>query len=451
MRRPLQVDEALTLEMAGLPLKQGIALMAADVHPPLILLLVRPFEALHVPDVVVRLIMVAFGVASVALVYAIVSLWAGRRAALIAMALSAVMPTVVFYDTWVRMYAPFSTVELLGWWLLSLVVVRDDLSAAARRAAWIGWALASAAAAYLQYLAWFTLAAQLVWIALRHRRASLKAVAGAGAAVILWLPQMPVFIHQLSVGGQSWPWGLAHPGPAIFRIPGEALLHPETDLWLDPVHTIALAGVVAVLAAVFFFSRGTALPWLGLPSALVVASSLAAHESLYLDRYYLLLAYAVCAWAGVALERLARIRSGALAAAGIVAAVAAFGIVRALDPYYYTADWPAIWTSVLRNASSREDVIVAEQPSSLLVLKRLAANRTVPEIGVDGGGPVAAAKVDAIKAYQRVFLVLFEASAVDPNGDLIRDLDRYYRIERVDRFERATSGETVTIAVLDRR
>jgi hypothetical protein len=437
--------------MAGLPLRQGIALMGADVHPPLILIILRPFEALNAPDIVPRLLMVAFGVASVVLVYAIVHLWAGRTPALIAMALAAVMPTIVFYDTWVRMYAPFSTIELLGWYFLSLVIVRGDLAVVARRALWCGWVACTIACFYLLYLALFVLASQVIWIAIRERTALTKAVIGAAVAFVAFLPQLPVFVHQMSFGGQSWPWGLEHPGAAIFRIPGEALLHPETDVWLDPIHIVAIIGLAVALIAVFFFSRGTALPWLGLSSVLVVLVSVANHESLYLDRYFLTLGYAACAWCGVALAQLASARRpGALAVVGVVAAVAAFGIVRATDPYFYTADWPAVWSFVMQRATAN-DVVVAEQPSSLLVLKRMAPRTKFAQIGVDGGGPVAAVKSDEIRGYKRVWLVLFGASAVDPNDDLIKDLNPYYRIERVERFNRATTGESVTVAELDRR
>lgn len=451
VRRPLQVDEALTLDMAGLPLRQGIPLMGADVHPPLILVILRPFEALNAPDIVPRLFMVALGVASVVLVYAIVNLWAGRTPALIAMALAAVMPTIVFYDTWVRMYAPFSTFELLGWYFLSLVVVRDDLAVGARRALWCGWVACTIASMYLLYLALFVLASQLIWIAIRERTALTKAVVGAVVACVAFLPQLATFTHQMSFGGQSWPWGLEHPAAAIFRIPGEALLHPETDVWLDPIHIIAVIGLAVALATTLFFSRGTALPWLGLSSVLVVLVSLAKHESLYLDRYFLMLGYAACAWLGVALAHLASMRRpAALGVVGIVAAVAAYGIVRATDPYFYTADWPAIWSFVMARASA-SDAVVAEQPSSLLVLKRIAPSTPFAQIGVDGGGPVAAAKTEKIRGYKRVWLVLFGASAVDPNDDLIKDLNPYYRIDGVERFNRATTGETVTVAILDRK
>ncbi|HYK53609.1 MAG TPA: glycosyltransferase family 39 protein [Candidatus Eremiobacteraceae bacterium] len=451
IRRPLQVDEALTLDMAGLPLKQGVALMGADVHPPLILIMLHPFEALHVPDVVVRVIMVALGIASVAIIYAIVNLWAGRVPALIAMMLAAAMPTIVFYDTWVRMYAPFSTIELLSWYFLSVVFVKHDLSVVKRRTVWAGWVLCTIASLYLLYLALFVLASQLIWIAVRERAALVKPLIGAVVALAAFLPQLPVFIHQMSFGGQSWPWGLEHPGAAIFRIPGEALLHPETDAWLDPIHVIAVVGLAAALAAVFFFSRDTALPWLGLSSLLVVLVSLAKHESLYLDRYFLLLGYAACAWCGVALAKVAAMpRPGGLAVAGIVALVAAYGIVRATNPYFYTADWPAIWSYVALRADSR-DAVVAEQPSSLLALKRILPRTPFAQIGVDAGGQVAAAKTETIKTHRRIWLVLFEATAVDPNSDLLKDLSPYYRVDRVTRFDRATTGESVTVAELNRK
>lgn len=444
--------------MAGLPLKQGIALIGRDVHPPLIVILLHPFEAMHAPDLVVRLLMVGFGIASVALVYGIVTLWAGRASALLAMGLVSVMPTIVFYDTWIRMYAPLSTVELFGWYMLSLVVAREGLSAAARRAAWVGWVLATTAAAYLQYLAWFGLAAQLIWVACRYRASWVKTGAGAAIALLAWLPQLPVFLRQASFGGRSFPWGLAHPGVAILRIPGEALLHPETAGFFDVAHVVALVGVISALGAVVFFCRGTALPWLGLPALLVIVVSVTRHYSLYLDRYYLLLAYAACAWGAVGLTRLARSRPLKIATVGLIGIIAAHGAVREVDPYYYTADLPAIWSYVTFRGAADGDhrtVVVAEQSTSLLVLDRLYGNawprEHIPQIGVDAGGAEAAVKAHAIRKYGRVFLVLFETSAVDPHLDLLRDLGKEYRVRSVQRFERASTAESATVVIMDRR
>ena len=443
--RPLQVDEALMVAEARLPLRLGLANIAADVHPPLILFVLRPLEILHAPDIVLRLVMIAFGLCSIALLYAIVRRWADLPTALLAAACAAVMPTIAHYDTWIRMYAPLSTVELLGWYALTGLVQATTTTAGRRRMLWALWIASSAAGAYLHYLAWISLAAQGVWIAVRHRR-ELPAFAGASmAAFALWLPQLPTFLAQTSRGGRSWAFALAHPASAIAQIPGQALLHPESDFGLDPVRIFAIVWLACALAAVLAYRRGGALPWLGLSALLTVGASLAAGLSLYGDRYFLTLAYAVCAWTAIGLERLWSLgKPYRYAVAGSVAVLAACTALFAADPFYYTADWPAV-AVYLQTHAARGDPLIAEQSSPFLALTHYADLSGHKLVGVDSSAAAEAA-VTYAGSHRHVWLILFESTAVDPDEALVKGLTRGLTPLGYVRFPRAATAETVLVA-----
>ena len=444
--RPLQVDEALMVAEARLPLRMGLANIAADVHPPLILVVLRPLEIIHAPDIVLRLVMIAFGLCSIALLYAIVRRWADAPTALLAAACAAVMPTIAHYDTWIRMYAPLSTVELLGWYALTEIVLARDAAAGRRRMLWALWIASSAAGAYLHYLAWISLAAQGVWIALRHRR-DLLAFAGATIATfVLWLPQLGTFITQISRGGgRSWAFALEHPLSAIAQIPGQALLHPETDFGLDAVRVFAIVWLACALATVLAYRRGGALPWLGLSAVMTVGASLAAGLSLYGDRYFLPLAYAVCAWTAIGLERLWSLgKPYRYAVVGSLAVLAACTALFAADPFYYTADWPAV-ADYLRTHAARGDPFIAEQSSPFLALTHYADLSGHKLVGVDSSADAEAAVAYA-GAHRHVWLILFESTAVDPDEALVKGLTRGLRPLGYVRFPRAATAETVLVA-----
>lgn len=450
-QRPLQVDEALMVAEARLPIRDGLANIAADVHPPLILFLLRPFEIVHLPDFVPRLLMIAFGLASIALIYGIVRAWAGTTAALFAAACAAVMPTIVHYDTWIRMYAPLSTMELLGWYSLTTLARRSDLTASSRRAWWAIWIVSSAAAAYLHYLAWVSIAAQIIWVAVCYRRELRAALFSVAAVVVLWLPQLPTFLQQTSHGGRSWVFALAHPVSAILQIPGEALLHPESEFGLDGLRIFGLAWLLAGIAVALIWNRDSVLPWLGLAAVFTIVVSLSLHLSLYGGRYFLLLSYGVCAWTGVGLTRLWDSgKTSRLIVVGGLAALCAYTALLSSTPYYYTADWPAV-AAYLQAHAQPGDALIAEQSSSFLALTHYEPLSGHRFVGVDAGGATAATAVRVAKQFPRVWLIVFEATAVDPDEDLIKGLDGQLTPLGYVRFPRESPAESVLVAEYARR
>jgi len=451
LRRPLQVDEGYSLHLAALPINQGLSAVATlDVHPPLFLLVTHALHSVGVSDIGMRLIMAALGVASVGMFYGIVRAWHGEHVALIAAAFAAFMPSLIFYDTMIRMYAPFDAFAVATFLLLSFLYTREDLTVAQRRALWCGWAFACGAMIQTLYLGFFVIAAQLGYAALVRRDGLVRSLIGAAIACLTWLPQLPTFLNQLPRGGLAFPFYAQHQLAALFELPGQATIAVQTHG----------AGLVVVLASLFAWAwiaislavglRGNAASvaiWMGVPALLTLAYSAIAHKLLYTDRYYLLFAYALCALTAVALVRATARRTNLGWACGVVAGatVGVLGCAYTFDDRLYTADWPHI-AQLLGERTQPRDLIVMEQGSPFFVLERGPQLGRHPLILVFHRGQVAPT-LDLVKPFRRVWLLLFQSGPVDPNADLVVGFEKRYRVAGLWAFERWLPAENATVVL----
>ncbi|HXW52431.1 MAG TPA: glycosyltransferase family 39 protein [Candidatus Acidoferrales bacterium] len=455
LRRPLQVDEAYSLHLGALPLEQGLRAVAAlDVHPPLFLLLVHGLTSWHLPDWGFRIGAAALGVLSVWLFYQVVRLWHGEQAALLASALTAFLPALIFYDTMIRMYALFDALVLGGFWALSILYTRDDLSAGARRVLWFAWTALAAASIWTLYLGFLVIAAQLLYAALVKRDALVKTVAGAAAAIALWSAQLHTFAAQLPRGGIAFPLFAQHQLATVLAIPGQATIAPQT-LGAGVLTLVAtIFGLVwlalALLGGLGGNTRSLAL-WIGVPSVLTLAYSLAAHKLLYADRYFLLAAYALCGLTALALARVwAKNGSAARIAGGVLCTlVVAAGCAYAVEPDLYTADWPAVG-AVLQANLHEGDLVILEQGSGFFPLERGPWLDHHPLVLVFHRDDAPAA-LGLARAYPRVFCVIFQAGPVDPSLSLLRGLRDTRQLIYVWEFVRWLPAESASVLVFERR
>ena len=125
------------------------------------------------------------GVAAIPLVYLIGARTVGRCAAVVASAITALGPFMIYYSTEARGYELMVVLVMLS--TLAMLVAIDD-----RRARWwVLYAASSCAAMYTHYTAVFFLGAQLrvaLWAHPEARRAAVLANLGA---VIGFLPGSP--------------------------------------------------------------------------------------------------------------------------------------------------------------------------------------------------------------------------------------------------------------------
>ena len=447
--RPLHVDEGLSLQLADEKASDALAyLYHADVHPPGFTFFLKLFVAVHAPDVVVRIVMTLFGTLSVWLLMRLLLVWNMEPGAAVAAgAAAALMPSLIFYDGMIRMYAPFDAVVLASFVLLSLAVTRGDMTATARRWAWIGWTACSAISIWLLYLGFFFLAAQLIYLLVARRDALVRGLAGAAVAICAWLPQLSTFVHQSPRGGLAFAQALNDVPGSVAALAAQATVAP----FAQGAALLALSALVW-LAAIWAFAAtlrkagSTMLPYLALPAVLTVVASIATHKALYVDRYYLIAAYALCAWLGVAVAEILRSHRSAarIATAAACAALAAQAVACAAIPSNYTADWPAV-ERVLRSSAAPADVFVFVRGTPIRVIERtgLLAGRTY-------GGLLSPEDVqptiDALRGHARVWYVEYQPYQVDPHLRVARFLATTYHLGGQWYFPRDVPGEDVRVA-----
>lgn len=248
-RSELWLDEALTVHIAELPLRELPDALRRDGAPPLYYVLLHGWMRVFGDgNVAVRSLSALFSVATLPLL-----MRAGRRVGgpvvgWAALALLATSPFAIRYATEARMYSLVALLVAAGW-----LAVTNALES--RRRVHLAAVGLCAGALLLThywsfYLVGITGGALLLqaWRRPERRRGAL-AVAGAIAvgAIVLFGPWVPQFLFQAAHTGT--PWGIA-PGPV------EVAFTTLVDLGGGPFpEGQALAGLLAALALLALFGR----------------------------------------------------------------------------------------------------------------------------------------------------------------------------------------------------
>jgi len=226
----------------------------AEISPPLYFLFAWLSTQLGSAPELVRLPALVAGTACVPVIYVLGLRTVGRAAALIAAALMALSPFMVFFSGSGRAYT-----------LMLLLLMASTLAMlAARRTGrtrwWFAYGLASALAMYTHYTALFVLLAQFIWLLWAFpagRRPALLANAGAAALFLPWLPSFfsdsdsptTALLENLQGDGfavkrlavEQWLFG--HPLLPSAELPGRAVV-------VLIVAALAVAAVVALASIV---------------------------------------------------------------------------------------------------------------------------------------------------------------------------------------------------------
>lgn len=200
----LWLDEALSVNIARLPLAQLPQALREDGSPPLYYLLLHGWIALFgAGTTAVRSLSVLFGIAAIPLTW-----WAGRRlrdavTGWSAALLLAASPFAVRYSSETRMYSLVLVLTLLGIVALQAALQRPTRGRLAAVAALSGLLLLT------HYWALYLLAvtgATLLVMAWRGRRraAAGRCAAALAAGWVVFLPWLPSFIFQARHTGTPW-------------------------------------------------------------------------------------------------------------------------------------------------------------------------------------------------------------------------------------------------------
>ena len=248
----LWLDEALSVNIASLPLSEIPKALERDGHPPLFYVLLHFWTDLFgTGDVAVRAMSGLFGLLALPLIWVIGRRRGGPLLAWLALAVFAIEPFAVRYSDEARMYSLVMLLVLCGYVLLDDVLRRD-------RATWWRYlllAVDAAALLYTHYWSMWLLTAVgivLVWTAWRsddrdRRRVVIITLVALAIGAVLFVPWLPTMLSQSKHTGTPW---------APPMRPTSALSVTLADLggWGYGEQTLA-AVVVALLLVLGVFGR----------------------------------------------------------------------------------------------------------------------------------------------------------------------------------------------------
>ena len=201
---PLWLDEALTVNIAKLPLGELGDALRRDGAPPLFYALLKGWMVIAGDsDVAVRALSGVASVLSLPLMYLCGRRVAGREGGWVAVALLAASPFAIRYATETRMYSVVTLLTLLGFLALDSFLARPTTPRLAAVMA------VSALLVLTHYWALFLVAALLGTLALHadrsvRRMPSSWAMIGIATGSLALLPWLDVFLFQIQHTGTPW-------------------------------------------------------------------------------------------------------------------------------------------------------------------------------------------------------------------------------------------------------
>ncbi|MEK6326352.1 MAG: glycosyltransferase family 39 protein [Actinomycetota bacterium] len=206
----------------------------AEITPPLYFVLAWLTTRLDLTAELLRAPSFLAGVGAIPLVYLLGLRTVGRAAAVVASAITALGPFMIYYSTDARGYELMVVLVILS--TLALLAGVDD----GRARWWVAYAACACAAVYTHYTAVFALGAQFLWLLWAHpeaRRAALLASLGATAGFLPWISGLIADLNSpttkilgelqsftldgLRVSLEHWSVGYPFPAVKLRSLPGD--------------------------------------------------------------------------------------------------------------------------------------------------------------------------------------------------------------------------------------
>jgi mannosyltransferase len=357
------------------------------------------------------------GTATVPVAYAAASRLVSRRAGLVAAALVAVNPLLVWYSQEARAYALLVLLTAVSF--LFFVRARDSWSG--RDLAW--WAVASALALASHYFAAFVVVPEAIWLlwTARIKRPAILATVGVGLAGAALLP---LALKQSSSANNNWFSDFAL-SSRLTDVPKAFLAGPPRD---QVGHALLVAGILAVAGLLLLAVRSQpderrgALVSLVIGGAAVVVPLLMAvvGADFFIDRNLIaaVVPLTVAVAAGFASVRAGWVGLGAAALLVAVSVVMVVAVWR--DPTFQRPDWREAAKQLRPEAGGRVVVtsFLGDDPLEVYIrgTKRLpragARVREVDVLAYSGASlrpPVRGFRVIGHRRIERFTLVRFRS------------------------------------------
>ena len=247
---PLWLDEALSVNIASLPLGDIGDALRQDGHPPLYYWLLHGWMSVFGDgDVAVRSLSGVAGLLALPLAWEAGRRRAGTVGGLSVLGLTAITPWCVRYATEARMYGLVLTLVFAGW------LLADDLLHRRDRWRWVALASVTGGAVLTHYWVLHLGIAAVALLALRwwrgdaqQRAGSVRVASALAAGSLAFVPWLPAFLDQLTSTGTPWASAGRPTGALVELIAGigGGGKYPEAILYGVALLVLVGAGLVAV-------------------------------------------------------------------------------------------------------------------------------------------------------------------------------------------------------------
>jgi hypothetical protein len=202
----LWLDEALTVNIAGVPLHEIPSYLKRDGAPPLFYVLLHFWmEAFGRSDVAVRALPGVFGVVTLPLAWLAGKRLGGRTGAWAALLLVVTSPFAVRYDTETRMYSLVALLTVCGFLAL------DRALRSPRPGNLVAVGAVAGLLLYTHYWSVYLLATVFLWLAFQSwrgraewRRNARVALVAVVVGCLTFVPWLPTFLYQSKHTGTPW-------------------------------------------------------------------------------------------------------------------------------------------------------------------------------------------------------------------------------------------------------
>jgi mannosyltransferase len=276
-------------------------------------------KAIGTSELALRLPFALLGIALVPLVYAAARALAGHRAGLIAAALAACNPMLIWHAQDARSYT-----------LLALFLAGTVWALATGRLWW--WAALAVGAMATHHFAIFIVAPEAAWLLHTRGRSAWRFVVPPAVALV------PLVVLALSQTGarQAWIAGVSLP-TRLAQVPGGFVIGYQLERAISLVIGLPLIAVLVVaLLRSWSVPGGRAVLALGVIGAALPVLAIAVGEDFVVQRNLIGSLVVLMIAAAIGFDRL---RLGALLAAGVCAVWVAIAVATADDPKYRREDW----------------------------------------------------------------------------------------------------------------
>jgi mannosyltransferase len=375
------LDEAATVNL----LHKGFGSMISGVAsgestPPLYYILAWIWaKVFGTSEAGLRSLSALFGTATIPVAYVLGRLVAGRRTGLVAAALCAFNPLLVWYSQEARSYALM--ILLTGLSLIALIRVLET----PRTGRLAAWALVSIAAIATHYYAGFLIGAEALWL-LYRTQAKGRAFTATAAVAAAALAFLPLALHQRSTGAAAFI-SASSIARRLAQIPKQFVLgyHGPFEIVAVILTAVLLAyAAFRLLAAVPGRERTRALVLAGLGIAAIVAPLVLA----LIGPDYLIARNVIASWLPLGVAVATGFAAGRAPREGIVAAglLCAIGVVMVLavdfHEQYQRDDWRGA-AQALGTSGQGRAIIVTPPSGRIPLLLYLKRARPVVSPGVD--------------------------------------------------------------------